>query len=73
MEFFFALIEYEYLSRALITSVLVGALCGIVGSFTILRGLALMGDAVSHAVLPGIATSFLLGIGIFPVRWPPDS
>lgn len=66
MEFFSALIEYEYLSRALITSVLVGALCGIVGSFTILRGLALMGDAVSHAVLPGIATSFLLGIGIFP-------
>src|SRR5699024_3780924 len=59
-------LECASLSRALITSVLVGALCGIVGSFTILRGLDLMGDAVSRAVLPGIATSFLLGIGIFP-------
>lgn len=66
MDFFFALAQYDYLNRALITAIIVGVLCGAVGSFTILRGLALMGDAVSHAVLPGIATSFMLGISIFP-------
>lgn len=66
MEFLQALTEYEYLRKALITALLVGVQCGVVGSFTVLRGLALMGDAVSHAVLPGIAASFLLGIGFFP-------
>lgn len=66
MEFLQALTEYEYLRKALFTALVVGVQCGVVGSFTILRGLALMGDAISHAVLPGIAASFLLGIGFFP-------
>lgn len=66
MDFLIALVTYDYLSRALITAVIVGVLCGVVGSFTILRGLALMGDAVSHAVLPGIAVSFAAGVSIFP-------
>ena len=51
---------------ALITF-LVGATCGLIGNFLILRRMALMGDAISHSVLPGIATAFLLtgsrGIG----------
>ncbi len=66
MEFLEALVEYDYLKKALVTAVVVGILCGVIGSFTILRGLALMGDAISHAVLPGIAASFLLGISFFP-------
>lgn len=66
MEFLNALIEYDYLRKALFTAVTVGILSGVVGSFTILRGLALMGDAISHAVLPGIAASFMLGISFFP-------
>src|SRR5699024_12020995 len=41
-------------------------LCGVIGSFTVLRGLALMGDAISHAVLPGVAVSFLLGTTLCP-------
>lgn len=66
MEFFQALAEYEYLRKALITAVVVGILCGVVGAFTILRGLALMGDAISHAVLPGVAASYAFGISMFP-------
>ncbi|WP_024796961.1 metal ABC transporter permease [Tomitella biformata] len=66
MDFLAALLEYRYLQRALVTAVVVGVLCGVVGSFTLLRGLALMGDAISHAVLPGIAASFMLGVSVFP-------
>ncbi|ANC77892.1 metal ABC transporter permease [Fictibacillus nanhaiensis] len=64
-EFFQALFQYEFLQKALFTSVIVGIICGIVGCFIILRGMALMGDAISHAVLPGVAISYMLGINFF--------
>ncbi len=64
-EFFQALLQYEFLQKALFTSVIVGVICGIVGCFIILRGMALMGDAISHAVLPGVAISYMLGINFF--------
>ncbi|HEY8342332.1 MAG TPA: metal ABC transporter permease [Calditerricola sp.] len=51
--------------RGLVAAVLVGIICGVVGCFIILRGLALMGDALSHAVLPGVAIAFMLGINFF--------
>jgi iron/zinc/copper transport system permease protein len=65
IEFFEALFQYEFLQKALFTSVMVGIICGIVGCFIILRGMALMGDAISHAVLPGVAISYMLGISFF--------
>lgn len=65
MEFIQDIFEYGFLQRALLTSIIVGILCGTIGSFIILRGLSLMGDAISHAVLPGIAISFMLQINIF--------
>ena len=43
------LFDYQFLNRALITSIVVGIVCGTVGSLIILRGLSLMGDAMSHA------------------------
>src|SRR5699024_1168459 len=61
MEFINDIMNYGFLQKALITSVVVGIICGIIGSFIILRGLALMGDAISHAVLPGVAISYMLG------------
>ncbi|MCO4346507.1 metal ABC transporter permease [Staphylococcus agnetis] len=65
MEFLQHLVDYPFLTRALLTAILVGAVCGIVGCFILLRGLSLMGDAMSHAVLPGVAISFLLNIPMF--------
>ncbi len=62
VEFISNLFHYEFLRRALITSVVVGILAGVIGSFIILRGLALMGDAISHAILPGVAISYMVGI-----------
>lgn len=57
--------NYSFLQKALITSLMVGIICGIMGCFIILRGMALMGDAISHAVLPGVALSYILGINFF--------
>ena len=62
MTFIEALFQYEFLQKAMITAVMVGIICGVIGCFIILRGMSLMGDAISHAVLPGVAISYLLGI-----------
>ncbi len=65
MEFVNDLMQYGFLQKALFTSIMVGVISGVIGSFIILRGMALMGDAISHAVLPGVAISFMLGINYF--------
>lgn len=63
--FFHDIAEYAFLRRALFTSIMVGIICGVIGPFIVLRGLSLMGDAISHAVLPGVAISYMLGINYF--------
>jgi ABC-type Mn2+/Zn2+ transport system permease subunit len=56
----------DFMLRALIAGVLVSVSSAVVGTFTVLRGLAFMGDALAHGVLPGIAVALLLHIpGIF--------
>ena len=65
MEFIQDLMIYEFLQKAFVTSIMVGIICGVIGSFIVLRGMALMGDAISHAVLPGVAISYMLGINYF--------
>ncbi|WP_036705185.1 metal ABC transporter permease [Paenibacillus sp. OSY-SE] len=57
--------QYGFLQKALVTSIMVGVICGVIGCFIILRGMALMGDAISHAVLPGVALSYLFGVNFF--------
>ena len=65
MEFIHDLLEYGFLQRAMFTAIIVGIISGVIGSFIILRGMALMGDAISHAVLPGVAISYMLSINFF--------
>lgn len=64
-EFIDGLLHYHFLQNALITALVIGIVAGAVGCFIILRGMSLMGDAISHAVLPGVALSFILGINFF--------
>ena len=64
INFIDALMHYGFLQKALTTSIMVGIICGVIGCFIILRGMGLMGDAIS-AVLPGVALSFMLGINFF--------
>lgn len=65
ISFFEDLIQYPFLKDALFLSVTLGIGCGVVGCFIILKGLSLMGDAISHAVIPGVAISYILGISFF--------
>lgn len=63
--FFQGLLEFHFLQNALITALVIGVVSGVVGCFIILRGMSLMGDAISHAVLPGVALSYIFGINFF--------
>ena len=51
---------YEFFVRALVASALVGLVCAVIGTFMVLRGLAFMGDALSHAAFPGVVAAYLL-------------
>jgi manganese/iron transport system permease protein len=51
---------YEYMARAIWVSALVGAVCAFLSAFLILKGLSLMGDALAHSVVPGVALAYLL-------------
>jgi len=55
-------LQYPFMQRALIVSVIVGAVCAVLSCYLVLKGWSLMGDAISHAVLPGIVIAFILGL-----------
>jgi ABC-type Mn2+/Zn2+ transport system permease subunit len=55
-----------FMQRALLASVMVGALTALVGSYVVLKGLAFIGDAISHAAFPGIVVAFMLKLPIYP-------
>ena len=57
--------EYRFMQRALLTSVLVGGICGLLSCYVVLKRWSLLGDAISHAVLPGVAIAYLLGWPFF--------
>ena len=55
-------LSYPFMQRALVVAILVGAVCAVLSCYLVLRGWSLMGDAISHAVLPGIVLAFVAGI-----------
>jgi ABC-type Mn2+/Zn2+ transport system permease subunit len=55
-------IDNAFMLRALVAGVLVAVACAVIGTFVVLRGLAFIGDALAHGVLPGIAAAILLGL-----------
>lgn len=58
-------LQYGFMQRALVVAILVGLICAVVGSYLMVQRLALLGDAISHSVLPGLAIAFLVGANIF--------
>jgi manganese/iron transport system permease protein len=56
---------YGFMQRGLVASILVGVVCAVMGAFVVLRGLAFIGDAVSHAAFPGLVIAYLLGIPLY--------
>jgi ABC-type Mn2+/Zn2+ transport system permease subunit len=57
--------QYEFMRDALLMGSLIAAMCAVLSCFLVLRGWALMGDAVSHAVLPGIVIAYWCGGPLF--------
>jgi ABC-type Mn2+/Zn2+ transport system permease subunit len=55
-------LHYDYMLRAIWVSALIGGVCGFLSSFVTLKGWSLMGDALSHAVVPGVALAYMSGV-----------
>jgi ABC-type Mn2+/Zn2+ transport system permease subunit len=55
-------LQHEFMRDALVVGAVIAAMCGVLSCFLILKGWSLMGDAVSHAVLPGLALAYLAGL-----------
>jgi manganese/iron transport system permease protein len=58
-------LAYGFMQRGLIAAVLVGVVCAVMGTFVVLKGLAFIGDAVSHAAFPGLVIAYLLGLPLY--------
>lgn len=54
--------SYSYMTNAMVVSALVGALCAFLSAFLMLKGWSLIGDALSHAIVPGVAGAYMLGL-----------
>jgi ABC-type Mn2+/Zn2+ transport system permease subunit len=63
MELFVEPFEADFVRTGAAAAAIVGVLCGVVGCYVILRGMALMADSLAHGVLPGIAAAFALTAG----------
>jgi ABC-type Mn2+/Zn2+ transport system permease subunit len=54
-------LSYGFFVRALVASLIVGVVCPVLGTYIVLQGMAFLGDAMSHTILPGVVIAFLLG------------
>jgi manganese/iron transport system permease protein len=54
-------LAHGFFIRALLAAVLVGTVCAVVGTYVVLRGLAFIGDAISHAAFPGVVIAYMVG------------
>ncbi|NET09223.1 MAG: metal ABC transporter permease [Symploca sp. SIO2B6] len=58
-------LQYGFMQRSLIVAIVVGIICSTVGCYLIVQRMALLGDAISHSLLPGLAIAFVLGFNIY--------
>ncbi len=63
-------LQYPFMLRGMAAAILVGIVCAVLGTYVVLRGMAFFGDALAHAILPGIAAGYLIGGGARgPLFW----
>ncbi|MCA9358628.1 metal ABC transporter permease [Candidatus Kaiserbacteria bacterium] len=62
LDFILEPLQYAFMMKALMVATVVGVACAILSCFLILKGWSLLGDAISHAVLPGVVVAYMLGI-----------
>jgi manganese/iron transport system permease protein len=58
-------LAYSFFVRALVASAIVGLVCATVGSYMVLRGLAFMGDALSHSAFPGVVVAYMIKVPFY--------
>jgi len=56
---------YGFMQRGLLAALLVGVVCAVMGTFVVLKGLAFIGDAVSHAAFPGLVIAYIIGVPLY--------
>ena len=61
LELFLKPLTYSFMQRGLLAATMVGVLCAVMGTYVVLRGMAFLGDALAHAIMPGVAIAYLLG------------
>ncbi len=61
MNFLLEPLTYAFMQRGLLAGTMVGILCAVMGVYVVLRGMAFLGDALAHAILPGVAVAYLFG------------
>lgn len=70
LTFFIQPLSYAFMQRGMLAAILVGVVCAVVGTYVVLRGMAFFGDALAHAILPGVAMGYLVGGGARePLFW----
>jgi manganese/iron transport system permease protein len=57
--------QLGFMQRALLEVLLMGLTCGVIGAYVVLRGMAFLGDALAHAIFPGVVIAFLLSVNLF--------
>ena len=63
-------LQYPFMVRGLLAAIMVGVVCATLGAYVVLRGMAFFGDALAHAILPGVAIGYLVGDGARgPLFW----
>ncbi len=70
LDFLLQPLEYAFMVRGILAALMVGGVCATVGVYVVLRGMAFFGDALAHAILPGVAIGYLVGGGARqPLFW----
>lgn len=65
MDFLLQPFEYEFFTRGIIVSILLGSICGLLGVYVVLRGMSYIGHGLSHAVFGGAVSSYLVGLNFY--------
>lgn len=70
LEWLLSPLQYAFMVRGLVAAIIVGVVCAVLGTYVVLRGMSFFGDALAHAILPGVAVAYLLGGGAHgPLFW----
>ncbi|MEN9920460.1 MAG: hypothetical protein RL538_353 [Candidatus Parcubacteria bacterium] len=62
ISFFVEPLQYAFMFKAVVVATIVGVACAILSCFLVLKGWSLLGDAISHAVLPGVVLAYMIGV-----------